>query len=199
MSRKRSVTIESGPMLSNMQVLGIVGTALVAMSIALRSMGRVWWCTVGDWSLIALENKSTHNSQHLFDPYSISHFLHGILFAVGLRWLFPKWHVRRVFVVAVVLEAAWEVIENTSLIINRYRTATFSFDYFGDSIANSVSDVLFCMIGFAVAWQLRRPWVFVVFALSEIVMLWWIRDSLLLNIILLIQPIPAITEWQLMG
>ncbi len=199
MSQNRTSDAKHPLYFSTASTVSAVGATLAVMIVALRSMGRVWWCALGDWSLIALENKSSHNSQHLFDPYSISHFLHGILFAVFLRRILPKWHVRRVFIVAVVLEAAWEVLENTSLIINRYRTATFSYDYFGDSIANSVSDVLFCVIGFAVAWQLRRPWLLAVFVLSELLMLWWIRDSLLLNIILLIQPIPAITEWQLAG
>jgi len=172
--------------------------ALITLSaiIALDLMGRVWWCQVGDyvpWSWIVM---SRHNSQHLIDPYSFTHILHGILefWLIGL--VFRKVPVAWRFVIAIFIESSWEVVENTNYVINRYREATISLDYFGDSIANSFFDIVFCGLGFLIAYKIGRWWSLAVFVSMEIVLLFWIRDSLLLNILMLIWPIDGVKQWQ---
>jgi len=166
------------------------------MAFVLFMMGRVWWCQVGDLVPWSFEVNSSHNSQHLFDPYALSHLQHGIggflLFAMLAKYLSFNW---RVSIIAT-LESIWEIVENTPMIINRYREATISLDYYGDSILNSLSDYGMCLIGI---WMVRRmPWkiALVLFVALEITSLLWIRDSLILNIIMLIAPQDAIREWQ---
>ena len=131
---------------------------LLASIIALDLMGRVWWCEAGDYSPWSWIVNSRHNSQHLLDPYSFTHILHGILefWLIGLvfRMLPLAWR----FVVAIFIESSWEVVENTNYVINRYREATISLDYYGDSIANSLSDIVCCGIGCLIAYKIGRWW-----------------------------------------
>jgi len=171
--------------------------AIVAAAVvALHGLGRVWWCTVGDWAPWSWTVNSAHNSQHILDPYSFTHVLHGILefWLIGL--IFYKLPLAWRFVIAIFIESAWEVGENTSYVINRYREATISLDYFGDSIINSLADIVFCAVGFLIAWKLRFWRSFVLFIVTEIVLIVTIRDSLLINIVMLVYPIEAIKTWQ---
>lgn len=174
----------------------ILGAIAVIMTITLFLMGRVWWCQVGDLLPWSFNVNSSHNSQHLFDPYALSHFQHGIggflLFGLLAKWLSET---TRISIIAV-LEAIWEVAENTPMIINRYREATISLDYYGDSILNSMSDYGVCLLGI---WLARKiPWkiALLLFVILEITSILWIKDSLFLNIIMLIAPQDAIREWQ---
>ncbi|WP_236624860.1 DUF2585 family protein [Rhodopirellula sp. SWK7] len=167
------------------------------MWLTLTLMGRVWWCEKGDWVPWSFDVMSSHNSQHLFDPYALSHFEHGLGLWLVLAALLPTRISAFSKIVAIALiEAAWEILENTPMVIQRYREATVSLDYFGDSIANSTSDYLMCLAGI---WLARRiDWrasVGVLVAL-ELISLAWIRDSLLINIIMLTFPIDAIRDWQ---
>ena len=176
----------------------IVATAvIIAIAIAVLNLqGRVWWCEVGDAWPWSWEIWSRHNSQHLIDPYSFSHILHGILefWLIGLVfWKLPMaWR----FVLAIFIESSWEVLENTNQVISRYRETTISLAYFGDSIANSVADIVCCGIGFWIAFKIRLFWSAALFVFTELVLLFWIRDSLLLNILMLIWPIEAVKQWQ---
>jgi len=173
----------------------VTGTAL-AMAVVLFAMGRVVWCTEGDLSPISFDTWSTHNSQHLLDAYSFSHFQHGLVFFAALVLLGrERWQGAR-FVVATVLEAAWEVLENTSWIIDKYRENTVSLDYFGDSIANSLSDLACCGLGYIVA--RRLPWwgTLLLFVGIELAMVFAIKDSLLLNVLMLVYPLDAVKAWQ---
>jgi hypothetical protein len=138
-------------------------------------------------------------SQRLADPYSFSHLAHGILF-FGLLWLVARnARVSRRFFVALLLEAGWEVLENSPLIINRYREATIALGYVGDSVMNSLSDLLMMSLGFLLAFRLRpRVSVAVVLAM-EIGCALWVRDNLTLNIIMLLHPMEAIKAWQTAG
>jgi hypothetical protein len=169
----------------------------MAMAIILHLMGQPLLCKCGGVSLWSWDIWSSHNSQHFIDPYSFTHVLHGVIFC-GLLYLLP----RRVsepsrFLTAVILEAGWEILENSPTIIERYRATTISKDYFGDSIINSVGDLIACIIGYLLARQLgfRRSIVF--FLLTEMCLLLTIRDSLLLNVLMLIWPIEAVKQWQI--
>jgi len=172
---------------------------LVVAVIYLRWQGRVWWCQQHDYWPISLKVNSPHNSQHAFDAYSLSHVLHGVLF-YGFFWLFRKrMDFRWRLVAATAVEIAWEVMENSPIIINRYRTATAALGYEGDSIINSLGDVLSFVIGFYLARRLGL-WRSILFFLAvDLGMLWLIRDNLALNVLMLLWPIDAIRRWQTGG
>ena len=142
---------------------------------------------------------SNENSQRFADPYSFSHMVHGVLFYAGLWLVVRKLPIRHRLVIALALEAGWEMLENSPFIINRYREATISLGYVGDSVLNSSSDVLMMTLGFLFAF--RAPWRVSLAAvlLMEIGCALWVRDNLTLNIIMLIHPIDAIKHWQMAG
>jgi hypothetical protein len=174
------------------------GASIIALAAGLElAMGRKIWGIGGQPGIWAGDVNSEHNSQYLTDPYSFSHLTHGILL-YGLLWALARKLPRGArAVIAIALEAGWEVIENTNMVIERYRTATISLHYYGDSVMNSMCDILTCMIGFAIAAVLpTRITVAAVFVL-EIGLALWIRDGLLLNIVMLIHPVPAIRHWQM--
>ena len=172
-------------------ILGIV------MGLVLSFMGRVWWCELGDYAPWSWDVWSPHNSQHLVDPYSLSHLQHGIGLFLLLRVCGHKWlSIPLCTVIVAIVEAGWEISENTPWIIDRYREATISLDYYGDSILNSLGDYAACLIGIAVAQKLKWPWSVATFVALEVISIAWIRDSLLLNILMLVCPLEAIKQWQ---
>jgi len=182
--------------LKSWRAVGIVLGMLLVAVIYLRLQGRVWWCEQGDWSPVALRVNSPHNSQHLFDAYSLSHVLHGVLFCGALWLLRRRVSLNARAVIAAAIEIGWEVLENSPIVINRYRTATMAVGYSGDSIANSIADVAsFCM-GFYVARKIGLWPSVVAFVVVELLMLWLIRDNLTLNVLMLLWPIDAIGKWQ---
>jgi len=142
---------------------------------------------------------SNENSQRVADAYSFSHIIHGILFYAILQLIARKMPLRHRFTLAALLEAGWEILENSPLIINRYREATIALGYVGDSVLNSCSDIVMMALGFYFA--RRMPvWVsLAAVATMEIACLLWVRDNLTLNIIMLIHPIPALKAWQAAG
>jgi hypothetical protein len=142
---------------------------------------------------------SREQSQRFADPYTFSHTIHGMLFYAILWLVARRAPVRTRFIGALVLEGAWEVLENSPIIINRYREATIALGYVGDSVFNSVSDILFAGLGFLFAWR-ARPWVTVAVILAmEVGTVLWVRDNLTLNIVMLLHPIDAIRDWQMAG
>ena len=173
----------------------ISGILALAAAI-LWLMGRAPICACGTVKLWQGAVHSAQNSQHIADWYSFSHVIHGFIF-YGLLWLIAKkkplgWR----FTAAVAIEALWEVAENSPLIINRYRTATFALHYYGDSIVNSLSDIGFMMLGFLVARRLPVGATIALALIMEMFTLAMIRDNLTLNVLMLLWPVEAIRHWQ---
>ncbi len=189
---------ELEPRLSVNQQCGVWGGfILAATGVILLAMGREPWCKCGQAVPFSWDIWSQHNSQHLIDPYFFTHVLHGIIFYGMLRWLWKSGSVTNRFVMAVLLESAWEVLENTPLVIERYRTVTMSLDYYGDSVANSLMDVIACAVGFGIAYRLKSWQSVAIIAATELALLLTIRDCLALNVLMLISPIEAVKEWQM--
>ena len=172
---------------------------VILMVINLYWQGRVWWCPQGDLIPWSFNINSPHNSQHLLDPYTFTHILHGVLYFGIITWLFKEMPLRWKFFLLVVVECLWEGVENSSFIIERYRAATISLDYYGDSIFNSLSDVLSCIFGAFLAYKLKFWRSLIFFVVIELILLLTIRDNLTINIIMLIYPIDAIKAWQMGG
>lgn len=174
--------------------LAVVGILAVTAVVEL-AMGRHPICTCGYVELWH-PYLDAGNSQHIADWYSLSHIIHGFLFYL-LGWLLlgARPPGERLML-AVAIEAAWEMLENSPIIIDRYREATMALGYSGDTVINSVSDVAFMALGFAFA--RRAPvWATIAVAIAfELIALWAIRDNLTLNVVMLVWPVEAIKAWQ---
>ena len=182
-------------------IFATLGVLALILAI-LVGMDRPWLCECGTVKLWHGVVQSAENSQHITDWYSPSHLIHGLLFYF-FAWLLWSWWklfggrpARYALPIAVAFEGFWEVLENTPLIIDRYREVTVSWGYTGDSIVNSMSDIGWMMIGFLLASRLP-VWVSVVLAIVlELFTLVMIRDNLTLNVLMLVSPIAAIVVWQ---
>jgi hypothetical protein len=171
--------------------------SLAATALMLRLEGRLWFCACGSIQLWSGQICSANNSQHFLDPYSFTHVLHGFLFFWLIAWLLSRLRANWQLALAVAVEAAWEVFENTNFIIDRYRSETAALGYTGDTVVNSFGDILCCLIGFIVARRLGLRRSLVVFAILELVLIVWIKDSLLLEILMLVVPIDTVRAWQM--
>ncbi len=173
---------------------------VVAMGIILYAMGRPLICACGEVKLLHLVVQSSENSQHIADWYTPSHIIHGFLFyGLGhlLRKKWPKIFTLGIVVcLAVLLEGAWEIVENSPAIIDRYREATISYGYEGDSIVNSVADIAWMLVGFLMA--SRLPWkvTLALALLFEVFVGYMIRDNLTLNVLMLTAAPESVKEWQ---
>jgi hypothetical protein len=176
-------------------ILVVAATAVASLQL----QGRVWWCQAGDYLPWSWEIWTTHNSQHIIDPYSFTHVLHGVAEFWLISLIFRRMPLAWRLFLALSVESTWEIVENTNYIIQRYREATISLDYFGDSIINSISDIVCCGMGFAIANKLRFLASMALFVVTEMILILWIRDSLIINIIMLLYPVEAIRKWQFGG
>ena len=188
----------STPLIPRRYWLIALGLAVVAAAILLW-MGRPLICTCGEVQLWVSEVNGPDNSQHLADWYTPSHIIHGFLFYL-LGWLFLRRNPPGDrLIAAILIEGAWEILENSQWVIDRYREATMALGYNGDSVINSLADMIWMIVGFGIARRLP-VWATVAIALGfELLTLIVIRDNLALNVLMLVAPVEAISNWQSAG
>jgi hypothetical protein len=175
-------------------LLAILGTILVLISFGqpvISQTGNVYLYWFGG---------GVENSQQISDWYSFSHFLHGIIFFFLISFIFRKFNfnpdLTKIFFISVLIESCWEILENTPVVINRYREGALAAGYFGDSVLNSTFDILFMSVGFFFAKKFGWKISLATLIFIELFTLYFIRDNLTLNIIMLIHPFSAISAWQ---
>ena len=182
---------------SGVRIAVTLVAAAIVMVVALRLEGRRWWCACGSFAPWSTEASGSHNSQHLLDPYSLTHLMHGVGFWLILQMVWPRMRMSSRLIVSGLLEVLWEILENSPAVIDRYRAATAAQGYVGDSIGNSIGDLALCFAGTWLAGRLGVARSILLFATTEVVTILWFRDSLLINILMLLWPIEAIKTWQL--
>ena len=176
-----------------------IALVLAGAAYQLRSQGRLWWCSCDYLLLWSGDPWSSDNSQHLLDPYSFTHVLHGFVFCGLLALVAPRLAQAWRLWLAVSIEAVWEVVENSKFVIQRYREETAALGYQGDTVVNSLTDILLCGLGFLLAGRLGLRRTAALFVVTEVALALWIRDNLSLNVLMLIYPIDAVKEWQAAG
>lgn len=169
----------------------------VGMSLILMGEQRLWHCACGSWALWISDVQGRHCSQHLLDAYAFTHFLHGVLLYGGLWLVRDRIGDSRRFLACLILEAIWEVWENTPFVINRYRSMTMALGYEGDTIINSLGDLFACGAGYWVAERISWRKSVVLFLLVELALVLTIRDSLVLNVVMLLWPFEVLKQWQM--
>jgi hypothetical protein len=173
-------------------IAGLLGFAAAAEF----AMGRKLWGVGGRPGIWSGDILSEHNSQYMTDPYTFSHVTHGVLLYGLCAAAAPRLPPRLRAVLAIAFECVWEIVENTDFVIRRYRAETISLHYYGDSVMNSMCDILAALAGFILASVLPpRLSIAAVIAL-ELALAWWIRDGVFLNVLMLLYPLPAIRAWQ---
>jgi hypothetical protein len=173
-----------------------VFAVVVAAAFELRRQGRLWVCSCGRFIPWVGDAWSQHTSQQLFDPYTFTHVLHGFIFCGLLAWMLPHLSWRWRLWLAVAAESLWEVIENTEFVIRRYRETTAALGYTGDTVVNSLGDIAACTLGFLLARRLGLLRTALLFVATELLLLVFVRDSLLLNVLMLIYPSDKLRAWQ---
>ncbi|HEX3251644.1 MAG TPA: DUF2585 family protein [Pyrinomonadaceae bacterium] len=176
--------------------IAVVGLILLLVVVLLRAEGRLFLCDCRHFAIWTSDTCSSQTSQQLFDPYSFTHVLHGFLFFWLISLLFRRLTATWQVWLALMLEGAWEVFENTHFVIDKYRTETAALGYTGDTIVNSLGDLTCALAGFLLARKLGLRWSLIVFVLIEIGLTLLIHDSLLLQILMLVHPVEAIKLWQ---
>jgi len=185
--------------MSSRRAAGAAVLLVVMAAGILLAMGRHPICTCGTIELWVNGRDSPKTSQMLADWYSFSHIVHGLLFYAALWLVARRWPVEWRFLVALVVEASWEIVENTPMVIDRYREATAALGYSGDSVINSVSDILMMAVGFLAARKLPVWAAIGLVVVLELIPLYVIRDNLTLNVWMLLWPSQAVGAWQAAG
>ena len=184
--------------LTRAQTALIITGIILAAGLAEYLIGHPLICKCGYVKLWHFEVQSAENSQHLIDWYTPSHLIHGFLFYWAL-WLLSRFMLMSFglrLVLAVLIEASWEIVENTDFIINHYREITISLDYYGDSVINSVMDIVVMVLGFFMAAWLP-VWLTVTIAVAlELFVGAMIRDNLTLNVLMFLWPLDSVLQWQ---
>ena len=174
----------------------IILAIVLATAAILLAMGRVPICECGYVRLWHGDTMSSESSQHLFDWYTPSHLLHGLIFYAFLWLVARRIPVGWRLVIATFVEAAWEIVENSPMIIERYRAVTISLDYYGDSVVNSIADISAMLFGFWLA-RILPVWASIAIVIAaEALTIWLIRDGLALNVLMLVWPLDAVRAWQ---
>jgi hypothetical protein len=168
---------------------------VVVTPLVVRLEGRPWFCKCGEARFWISQPSGPHTSQHFLDPYSPTHVEHGLLFFLVLAWLARRLSRGARWTIATLAECLWEIAENARFLIERYRQAAGQ-DYFGDSVVNVLGDILAFAIGYALAERLGRRGSLAALVALEVILIFWIRDSLFLNMLMLLAPIDAIKRWQ---
>ncbi len=183
----------------NRWIVLLFAAGLMLMGAIESRMGRPLLAPDGTFGLWEGSIWSDKCSQRVLDPYSPSHVAHGMLL-YGVLWLLARrLPVRQRLLLAVLLEAGWELLENSPFIIHRYRQVTIGIGYEGDSVLNSISDAVMMSLGFLFAWRCRLRITLVTLVAMELGCAWWVRDNLTLNVIMLLHPLEAIKTWQMSG
>ncbi len=178
------------------KVLAVTLLLLTLAALAEFAMGRRTWGIGGIPGVWSGDINSEHNSQFLFDPYTFTHVIHGVILYALVTLTFRQLPPAAQLLIATGLECGWEIFENTSFVIERYRAETISLNYFGDSIVNSLGDIIACIVGVLLASRLPARVTIAGVVAIELILLIWTRDNLTLNIIMLIHPSQAIRAWQ---
>jgi hypothetical protein len=165
--------------------------------VQLNFQNQPWFALNGSKFVWSSDAWGSDASQHFLDPFSLTHMLHGVLFYGIVSLLFPnvRWHWRMAFVFF--MEAGWEMLENADFIVNRFRTATAQTEYAGDTIFNSIGDLFACMSGAFIARAIGWKWSIALFIAVEVFLAIWIRDGLILELLMLAYPIEWIKAWQM--
>jgi len=171
--------------------------AILVLQIIIQYwMGHTPICECGYIKLFEPVANGPGNSQHLADWYTPSHIIHGFLFYGLAHLVLRRKPLTAKLLLALLIESGWELLENSPIIIDRYRTATISLDYYGDSILNSVMDTIFMALGFLFAWRAPVAATVAIAIVFEIFTGWLIRDNLTLNVLMLVYPLDAVKAWQ---
>ena len=176
-----------------------MAAVLLGTAYQLRSQGRLLWCSCDYLLLWSGDPWSSDNSQHLLDAYSFTHVLHGFLFCGLIVLIAPRLSKAWQLWLAVSIEAVWELVENSEFVIQRYREETAALGYQGDTVVNSLADILLCGVGFVLARRIGFRLTTALFVATEVALALWIRDNLSLNVLMLIYPMEAVKEWQAAG
>ena len=181
------------------RILLVLAVVLALTALIELRMGRSPLGPDGRFGFWEADIWSSENSQRLADPYSFSHFVHGVLFFAGLWLVARRLPLSMRLLIALAIETGWEILENSPLIIDRYRAATIAVGYVGDSVLNSLSDVVMMTLGFLFARRVAPRVSAATVVAMELLCLLWVRDNLTLNIIMLVHPVDAIKTWQAAG
>lgn len=174
----------------------MVALILLGSIFILRLMGQNWICPCGFVNVWYGKAGGPQTSQHLLDWYTFSHLIHGFLFYGLLSYYAPEMSLGKRLVLALVIEACWEIVENTPFVIDRYRELTAAVEYQGDSILNSCSDMISMIVGFGIAHRSRWVLIALLTVSFEVFTLYFAKDSLALNVLMLLYPLESVRAWQ---